>query len=730
MPGRRSLSRRHRRDRADQPPFGRDHRGRQAADPLCRLFALLPPRGGKRRARRARAAARPPILQGRAICDLPRRRCGSRADGTQRLLANAESMLQALEIPYQVIETSTGDMGLGKYPDERHRELGAVASANIARPTAARPCTTGRRGGRTFAGATRSARCASSTRSTTPRWPARASSCRCWKTTRPADGRVRLPAALHDADGRRLSLSRSGCRRSRRLTAASGPRALCGALLHELRPARAARAARTGRQLMVDPRLPRQRPHHAWACSARSPKPAIGSTGWGLGMNRGAHAGHAGTARRADRGVRRRAARSILVGWSLGGVFAREVAKLRPDLVAKVVTLGSPFSGDPRANNVWRLYEWIAGHKVDDPPIKTDLAEKPPVPTHRLVVAARRHRLARLPRAAARRKRPGRSSWTARHMGFMTQLMRRCGAGDPRAGHRRAETTSRRRNGAATSGGTRSGRPLALSRIAQVVLARTLTLPSLADELDMPVEARALRRLADPGPAVTRLAGADARADNRSRAGSRPRHRASTCSRRRDCVPVRGRHVLDPAHPGGIVDVAELVDLGVGRGESHARRPAAAMPPAMRRAHDGRPALQSARSICFSEMVRHGVNTDVVSPRSNRPAFRPDRRPGARQRAARATGGAVPVHADGRTLGRLLSGRPHGGLCVAHRRLSAGAARRRTSRRGAGARPKSRPSPASPSMGSPPSRRTGGGSISPRIATAMAAPRRTSTSGW
>jgi seryl-tRNA synthetase len=32
-----------------------------------------------------------------------------------RLLELAESMLQALEIPYQVIETSTGDMGLGKF---------------------------------------------------------------------------------------------------------------------------------------------------------------------------------------------------------------------------------------------------------------------------------------------------------------------------------------------------------------------------------------------------------------------------------------------------------------------------------------------------------------------------------------------------------------------------------------------------------------------------------------
>jgi pimeloyl-ACP methyl ester carboxylesterase len=71
----------------------------------------------------------------------------------------------------------------------------------------------------------------------------------------------------------------------------------------------------------------------------------------------------------------------ILIGWSLGGIFAREVAKLHPELVEKVVTMGSPFSGDPRANNVWPLYEWVSGHKVDDPPIRTDLSAKPPVPT-------------------------------------------------------------------------------------------------------------------------------------------------------------------------------------------------------------------------------------------------------------------------------------------------------------------------------------------------------------
>jgi seryl-tRNA synthetase len=40
---------------------------------------------------------------------------GQSAEWHARLLELAESMLKALEIPYQVIETSTGDMGLGKY---------------------------------------------------------------------------------------------------------------------------------------------------------------------------------------------------------------------------------------------------------------------------------------------------------------------------------------------------------------------------------------------------------------------------------------------------------------------------------------------------------------------------------------------------------------------------------------------------------------------------------------
>jgi pimeloyl-ACP methyl ester carboxylesterase len=86
----------------------------------------------------------------------------------------------------------------------------------------------------------------------------------------------------------------------------------------------------------------------------------------------------------------------LVVGWSLGGLFARELARAVPDRVRAVITLGSPFSGDPRQNNVWRLYQLIARHKVDRPPLPR-ITKKPPVP--HLAIWSRRDGLI-APRAA------------------------------------------------------------------------------------------------------------------------------------------------------------------------------------------------------------------------------------------------------------------------------------------------------------------------------------------
>ncbi len=71
----------------------------------------------------------------------------------------------------------------------------------------------------------------------------------------------------------------------------------------------------------------------------------------------------------------------VLIGWSLGGLYAREIAKRQPQAVAKVISMGSPFSGSLRANNVWRAYQFITGHSVDAPPVAADLSAKPPVET-------------------------------------------------------------------------------------------------------------------------------------------------------------------------------------------------------------------------------------------------------------------------------------------------------------------------------------------------------------
>ena len=103
---------------------------------------------------------------------------------------------------------------------------------------------------------------------------------------------------------------------------------------------------------------------------------------WGLGYNLGATEDRF---RRVERRLLelfdRYGDKVVLVGWSLGGVMARELAKQHPDKVAKVVTMGSPFSGSLRANNGWRAYQAIAGHRVDEPQIDTVVAEKPPVET-------------------------------------------------------------------------------------------------------------------------------------------------------------------------------------------------------------------------------------------------------------------------------------------------------------------------------------------------------------
>lgn len=62
-----------------------------------------------------------------------------------------------------------------------------------------------------------------------------------------------------------------------------------------------------------------------------------------------------------------------LIGWSLGGLLAREVARRNPDFVRSVIMLGSPI-GNPKSTKVWRLYESVSGQKIDEESIRRRIA--------------------------------------------------------------------------------------------------------------------------------------------------------------------------------------------------------------------------------------------------------------------------------------------------------------------------------------------------------------------
>lgn len=104
--------------------------------------------------------------------------------------------------------------------------------------------------------------------------------------------------------------------------------------------------------------------------------------GWGMGRNFGPKPDSLEQIDRRVDAIRRRGGGNVtLVGWSLGGLFAREYAKYASGKVGGVVTMGTPFSGDPRANHAWRLYQLVSGFPVDRPPFSCHREVKPPVPT-------------------------------------------------------------------------------------------------------------------------------------------------------------------------------------------------------------------------------------------------------------------------------------------------------------------------------------------------------------
>lgn len=106
------------------------------------------------------------------------------------------------------------------------------------------------------------------------------------------------------------------------------------------------------------------------------------ASGWDQGFNFGPRTGVLDEAREQLARTFDSTGRQIsLIGWSLGGIYARELAKELPHMVRGVITLGTPFAGSHKSTNAWRLYELASGRSIERERESYNLPQAPPVPT-------------------------------------------------------------------------------------------------------------------------------------------------------------------------------------------------------------------------------------------------------------------------------------------------------------------------------------------------------------
>lgn len=75
--------------------------------------------------------------------------------------------------------------------------------------------------------------------------------------------------------------------------------------------------------------------------------------------------------------------RCTLIRWSLGGIYAREMAKRLPKRVRQVITIGAPFAANSEQTNAGWLYRLLSGRRlhIDHQALSEKLRAAPPVPT-------------------------------------------------------------------------------------------------------------------------------------------------------------------------------------------------------------------------------------------------------------------------------------------------------------------------------------------------------------
>ncbi|MDX1735538.1 MAG: alpha/beta fold hydrolase [Halioglobus sp.] len=106
------------------------------------------------------------------------------------------------------------------------------------------------------------------------------------------------------------------------------------------------------------------------------------ATGWGQGRNLGVSSFSEDRLRQAlEPLIEAGDGQVSLVGHSLGGIYAREIARMEPHFIRQVITLGSPFGrGRQSASHADGLYQRL-NPQADERDDENLLATPPPVPT-------------------------------------------------------------------------------------------------------------------------------------------------------------------------------------------------------------------------------------------------------------------------------------------------------------------------------------------------------------
>ena len=106
--------------------------------------------------------------------------------------------------------------------------------------------------------------------------------------------------------------------------------------------------------------------------------------GWELGTNLADLEQLAVISEKIDRLYTKNQTPISLIGWSLGGVYVRELAKEKPEKIRQVITLGSPFGGIMEPNNASITFEfikWLKNYPEIDEDFVATLPNPAPVPS-------------------------------------------------------------------------------------------------------------------------------------------------------------------------------------------------------------------------------------------------------------------------------------------------------------------------------------------------------------